>query len=254
MVNQTAIVVLGVQVHVLMSEELAKRVFKIMLLVVLCLVLLSPVAHRASLLPEPLHESLSVLNRDGKNPILSTLDLDSERSISTWFSSSALLYCSILLMTIAYSSQEGARYVRRWKLLAMIFLLLSLDEAVGYHEMISRLRSALDVGGFLYFTWVIPGAAFVLVFALAYLKFFLDLPSKSRWLFAIAGILYIWGVLGMEMISGYQADLYGRATPRYVVITTIEETSEMLGLSIFTYALMSYAASLKGGVQARPGG
>jgi hypothetical protein len=241
--------------RVLISEEMAKRVFKTMLLIVLCLVLMSPLAHLASSLPEPLHKFFSVLDRGGKNPTIRTLDLDSERSIATWFSSSALLFCSILLTTIAYYGQGGDRYARHWKLLAVIFLFMSLDEAASFHEMlISRLRSALDAGGFLYYAWVIPGAAFVLVFALAYLKFFLDLPSRSRRLFAIAGILYIWGVLGMEMISGYQADLFGRTTPIYVVITTIEETSEMLGISIFTYSLMSYAASLKGGGQARPGG
>jgi hypothetical protein len=240
--------------HILISEEMAMRVFKTMLLIVLCLVLISPVAHLASVLPESLREFFSVLNRGGKNPTLSALDLDSERSISTWFSSSALLFCSILLTTIAYYGKRGSRYAGHWKLLALIFLLMSLDEAASFHEMMIPLRSALDLGGFLFYAWVIPGAAFVLVFALAYLKFFLELPSKSRRLFAIAGILYIWGVLGMEMISGYQTDLYGRTTPIHVAITTIEETFEMLGLSIFTYALMSYAASFKGGVPSPPGG
>jgi hypothetical protein len=231
----------------LISEEMAKRVFKAMLLVVLCLVLMSPFAHLASALPEPFYEFFSVLNKGGKSPIPNLLDLDSERSISTWFSSSTLLFCSVLLTVIAsHHGQEDTRYGRRWKILAVIFLFMSLDEATSLHGMMSRLLSALDVGGFLYYAWVIPGTAFVLVFALSYRKFFLDLPSKSRRLFAIAGILYIGGALGMEMISGYQADLYGRATPIFVVMTTIEETSEMLGASIFAYALMSYAASLKG--------
>jgi hypothetical protein len=238
------------EVPMLISQEMAKKVFRVLLLMILCLVLVSPFAHLASALPEPLNEILSVLDKNGKSPIPKLLDLDSESSISTWFSSSTLLFCAVLLTVIAsHHGQEDTRYGRRWKILAVIFLFMSLDEATSLHGLMSRLLSDLDVGGLLYYAWVIPGAALVLVFAIAYLRFFLDLPSKSRRLFVIAGVLYIGGALGMEMISGYQADVFGRATPIYVVMTTVEETSEMLGASIFAYALMSYLASLKGSVE-----
>jgi hypothetical protein len=207
-----------------------------LLVITLCLVLMSLLAHY-TFLPEPLR---------------TRLDLNSEGNVPAWFSSSALLCCSILVASIAqYRIREGAPYARHWTLLAVIFLLLSLDEAVSLHEMLIKpLRSALNVGGFLHFAWVIPGAAFVLVFALAYLKFFRDLPSRSRRLFAIAGILYIWGALGMEMIDGYIAVLYKFKAPIYVVMTTIEEGCEMLGISIFIYALIRYAASLPIAAQA----
>lgn len=233
----------------LISQEMAKKVFRALLLMILCLVLVSPFARLASPLPEPVNEFFSVLNKGGKSPIPSLLDLDAEKSISTWFSSSMLLFCSILLTAIAYFSQQNARYARHWKILAVIFLFMSLDEATSLHGLMTQVLSSLDLGGIFFYAWVIPGAAFVLVFALAYLKFFLHLPSKSRRLFAVAGILYVGGALGMEMISGYQADLYGRNTPMYVAMTTIEETSEMLGASVFAYTLMSYVASLKGNVR-----
>ncbi len=44
----------------------------------------------------------------------------------------------------------------------------------------------------------------------------------------------------MEMIGGYYADLYGQRNLGYALITNAEEFLEMMGIVIFSYALMSY--------------
>jgi hypothetical protein len=51
------------------------------------------------------------------------------------------------------------------------------------------------------------------------------------------------GALGMEMVDGYYASLYGDNNFVYVVLTTIEEFFEMVGIAVFIYALLSYIST-----------
>lgn len=110
------------------------------------------------------------------------------------------------------------------------------------------LRNKLNVGGLLYFAWVIPGAIFVGACLLVYVKFLSDLPAKTRGMFLIAGTLYVGGAMGMELLGGYHTELYGLENMPYVLITTFEELLEMLGIAVFIYALLSYISSYMKGV------
>jgi hypothetical protein len=172
------------------------------------------------------------------------LNVDGEGTIPAWFSSSVLLLCSVLLTSLSIDRKGGEGYALHWQALAVIFLLFSIDEAAALHERTSQpLRSALNAGGFLYYTWVILGAAFVLIFALTYLRFLFALPSRTRRLCIVAGLLFVCGALGMEMIDGRYADMYGTKNVTYVSLTTIEELLEMLGGIVFLYALMLHTGS-----------
>ena len=180
-------------------------------------------------------------------------NLDDEGNIPTWYASSLLLLCSILLVTIACTKKrEGDRYLLHWKALALIFLMLSLDETAQIHESPNRaLRVALNSGGVLYNPWVIFGSAFVLLLVVAYWRFLSDLPSPTRRLFLTAGFLYVGGALGVEIVSGWYMALYGRENMTYAMIATVEELLEMLGTVTFIYALMSYMSSHLGDVRVR---
>jgi hypothetical protein len=102
------------------------------------------------------------------------------------------------------------RHFLHWVVLAGIFLCLSVDEAIQFHEKLNApIRSMLNLGGFLYYASVIPGALFLVVLAVAYSRFIFDLPAKVRLLIVVAATLYIAGVIGMELIDGYVANLMG---------------------------------------------
>ncbi|MEG4327716.1 hypothetical protein, partial [Microcoleus sp. herbarium5] len=114
---------------------------------------------------------------------ISLFNLDQEINYPSWYSSFTLLFCAILLGIIASAKKkQGDRYFGHWKALALMFVFFSLDEILSLHEIliINDLRKALDLGGIFYFIWVIPGAIFVGVTALAYLKFLRHLPRKTR--------------------------------------------------------------------------
>jgi hypothetical protein len=173
------------------------------------------------------------------------LNLDEEANIPSLYSALTLVLCSILLALISYLEKVvGSRYAGYWKALSLLFLFLSLDEAVSIHEtLVLLLRLALNTSGFLNFTWVVLGSIFLAVFLLGFWRFIKALPQKTRNLFIQAGILYVGGTLGVDLIGEYYTNVYGENTIAYLTITTIEESLEMLGIVIFIYALLSYIKS-----------
>ncbi len=181
-------------------------------------------------------------------------DVDLEGNIPTWFTSSLLLICSILLASIAGDRKNKRdRYALHWAILSVIFLLMSLDEAASIHELtIEPLRDALGTRSFLFFPWVIPGTAFVIIFLITYRKFIFDLPGYTRRLFILAGALYLLGVIAMEMISGYYADKHGiRGDMVYMILVNLEELLEMSGIVVFMHALLTYMSSQISEIQLR---
>ena len=179
--------------------------------------------------------------------------LDEEWNIPSWYSSSALLLCAILLAVIALAEKkECAPYFLHWSALSIVFLCLSLDEAISIHEYWGALLRPLAYAhGFLYWTWVIPGMTFVLIFALAYLRFLAALPAKTRRLFIVAGTVFVGGAIGMESVSLRALEIYGRGVG-YEILSHMEEVLEMTGVLFFFYALLTYISSHGKGVTVCP--
>ena len=128
-----------------------------------------------------------------KYTFASLFNVDGELTIPAVYSAATLLLCSVLLSIIAYTKKISAdRYVRHWGALSIIFLVLSLDEILGLHEIMSNpLGSELQPRGVFYPAWVIPGASFVFICLLAFVRFLADIPSQTRRLFLIAGTLFV---------------------------------------------------------------
>src|SRR5918993_196390 len=211
---------------------------------------------------------------------LRIFDVGEERSIPTWFESIQFLLCSILLAVVAVAKkQRNDRYILHWSVLSIILLLLSLDEVASIHEAIGQQSERLlhsvtgfTPGGAIKFFWVVPGTIFVIIVLLAYLRFLADLPRSTRRLFLFAGVLFVLGALGLEMLtaqvmssSGSIADWVASssggmvgpesasAIPKILkgLQTCVEEMFEMLGLTAFVYALLAYIRSYIEDINAR---
>jgi hypothetical protein len=64
---------------------------------------------------------------------------------------------------------------------------------------------------------------FVRMFIVAYARCFMKLPPKIRWLMGMAWTIYVGGALGMELIEGYYASLYGgQQSLSFVMLATTE--------------------------------
>ncbi len=180
--------------------------------------------------------------------IIRKFNLDLEKNnVPTWYQSSTLLLSSFLLLIVTLVRREKKDSdFRYWGVLSAIFLYLSLDEAVSIHEQLTMpLRTTFDLGGFFYLSWVIPAGIFLVIFFFVFLKFLLRLPSETRFLMITAGMIFVFGAVGVEMLGGEYLyltnDLPTRVNDfRYALLTTVEETLEMLGIVIFIYTLLSY--------------
>lgn len=173
--------------------------------------------------------------------LLAKFDTDAEQSIPAWYSSALLLASGSLLGLIyLHERRIGSLLARHWGLLAAIFVLLSLEEAVGFHELAGGVLSRMyPFTGALAFAWVIPGTAVVVFVGVTFARFLCRLPARSRWLIALAGATYVFGVLVMEMIGAWVRSQSGDGTS-YRLCTRLEELLEMTGVVLFIYALLDY--------------
>ncbi|HCR70908.1 MAG TPA: hypothetical protein DIW23_05650 [Anaerolineae bacterium] len=168
--------------------------------------------------------------------------MDAEGNIPTFTNALLLFVSSQILLLIGFwkfSAKDKFRF--HWIGLSLIFLFLSIDEATVLHEqLIKPMRAIAGADGFFYFAWVIPGAIAVALFGLIYLFFFLHLDKKFKFLFFISLGIYIGGVIGGEMLSGYFAANLGQRNFTYSVVASIEESIELIGCSLIIYSLLEY--------------
>lgn len=190
-------------------------------------------------------------------------DMDQELNVPTYFSVLLMLFTALLTTSIALlHRKQGAPQAWKWLILSLGFLYMSFDEAFSLHERLSvPVRSLIsdthlvqEVGGetvfgVFYFAWVLLGMAMVLVVGLYFWKFLLHLPAAARRHFVIAAALYLAGAIGCELLGGRYAEQFGQENWTYTLIMTTEETLELVGLVVFTWALLRYCADHYGEVR-----
>ncbi|WP_459947213.1 multidrug transporter [Desulfocastanea catecholica] len=175
-------------------------------------------------------------------------NLNSERNIPTFFSMLLLLLASLLLTFITLLNwKQRNPHVSKWAILSIGFFFMAYDEAFQVHEKLGNPVHALlgnnTLGGFFFYSWVIPGLAIVCLLGIIFIRFLLHLPAKTRIRFLIAGTMYIGGAIGFEMIGGRYLVLQGgNQTLTYSTISTLEESLEMAGLVVFIWGLLIYCA------------
>lgn len=185
----------------------------------------------------------------GEGALTNAFSLTLEANIPTWYSSVLLAFCALALFAvaaIATEATEDSRSLRwrwHWRGLAVVFAAISMDEVAGFHE---RINQTAHFGGALYYAWVIPFGAFVVVVAILWLPLLAALPIKTRRRFVAAALLYVGGALGVELILGAWAAAHGPMNLTYRMIDAVEEGAEIAGASLFLWALLAHRASLTG--------
>ena len=177
-------------------------------------------------------------------------DLGRESNIPTYFSSMVLLLAAALLFLVAkHKSREGDSYRAHWFGLATGFLLMSVDEIAMLHENMYRIPKMLgleapEAAVSLY--WLLPYMLVFALLAIPYTGFVRHLDSRTRRLFVTAGLLYVSGALGMEVVGDFVwAATDQSPTWTKVLATTTEESLEMTGAALFVVALVRYLGQAK---------
>lgn len=172
------------------------------------------------------------------------LSFNSEISLPTLYSTVLLLTAAFLLYIIYHGTRHNSsntkKFISSWLFLSLVFLFLTVDEAIAIHEKFTGIvRDKLQLSGLLYFGWVVPYSAFLLLFFIVIIPFLIKLEKVTRNLFILSGAIFVSGAIGIELLEGKHHELYGRDFS-FAVLYTIEESLEMIGVSIFIFALLRY--------------
>jgi hypothetical protein len=169
--------------------------------------------------------------------IIRLFDLDTEGNIPTWYESSLFLVAAGLCGLFAGARPAGGAGV--WRILAVIFLVMSCDETAMLHELVGRYLSAaerwkrLDIYG-----WLLLGAPLAggIVLVVRRAARALDAPARGRLI--LAGTLFFLGSIGVESVEAVtDARIYG--TVAFGLLTWGEECLELTGIILFIHAMMT---------------
>lgn len=169
-------------------------------------------------------------------------NLDAEMNVPTWYASFLFLLAALLFTRLGGVRDEDrpGRESRRWRGLAVIFLICAVDEVAAVHEMlVDPMRRIFHAGGLFYFSWVIPALALVAFLALVYGPLFLRLPAPLRRNFAAAAVVFLSGTLGMEMLGGAYVQAHGPDHFPYALLANVEEFLELTGQILLIKALLA---------------
>ena len=187
---------------------------------------------------------------------LDAVDLDQEANLSSWYSSVKLLGIAAISAAVA-ARWVGRGLARLWMVNAVVFVGLSADESASIHESSARwaldlpalaaLRSTLTRGDelkasyawvWLFLPLIILATAFL---AYLFLRSFRGHPDLSL-LFGLGLVSLLSAVVleGLVMTFPPLVDWGTSQTDRYRLLTTIEESCELLGSTLLFAAVAIY--------------
>lgn len=172
--------------------------------------------------------------------LVKLFDLGLEVNVPAYFSVTLLFSAALLvgLITLITKNQKGP-HVIEWAILTFGFLFMGFDEMASAHErLIEPTRGLLGIEnpGLLYFAWVVPAIILVAAIGAGFVKFLIDLPSRTRMAFMIAGSMFLGGAIGLELLEG-ACTVGGLA---YNTLVVFEECLEMTGVIVFIWALLDH--------------
>jgi hypothetical protein len=168
-------------------------------------------------------------------------DLDLESNVPSWYQGTTLFIAASLFALIAsLERRQGRRGVGCWRLLAVGFAFMSLDEIANFHEFL-RVPAlwVRTTPAFHAYSWIFPALLMVGALALYLRPWILEMPEASRRQFLTAGAVYLCGAVAFEAIGGIEAML-GVAGWPYVLTYTVEETLEMVGVLLLIQAQLEH--------------
>lgn len=177
-------------------------------------------------------------------PFSRLLDLDSEVSIPTWFSSLQLFVIGAALFSIARFGEKHKLFLR---LGALVLVGASIDEAAAVHEKITdtvdnvgiELLQALMIQG--HGAWIVPYLVIGLVLLLVCARPAVDILRSHQGpaLLVITGAsIFVLGAVGLEIGSYFLRD---GAELLYSLEVAAEEFFEMLGATLVLYGVINYS-------------
>ena len=166
--------------------------------------------------------------------------LNYELGFGSYFSTGLLLFSSVILWQI---SSVVKKDVKLWRFLAIIFLFLSVDESLAFHEeLVNPLRDYFGEMPLLYHAWTIAAIPVLVILGFFFLPFLLRLPRLIAVRFLLAAFLFVGGAVGIETLAGFY-EFSTQTETDYVLdlMVFMEEILEMSGVILFIDTLIRYS-------------
>ncbi len=171
--------------------------------------------------------------------LIPLFNFDTEQNLPTFFS--VLIILASALCVVAHTYYKGANSAAyRWEgfLIGALIFFIALDEFASIHERIGgSLSYYMETDGVFHHAWLVPYLVGVVLFAPIALKWLSSLSWRLRMRICSAGMLYIGGAVGMEMVAGLiETNGALLEQTRYTLLftaMTLEECLEMSGMGLF---------------------
>lgn len=161
-------------------------------------------------------------------------DLDEEQGFGTWFSSLLLLAVGVVAFGCARAAAAGGGRRTLWTWIGPAFVLLSIDEVAGFHELFNTLTDT---------SWAVPASALVGALALSAVPLALRLPRRTAASLALAASVYFGGAIGVELVT---VTVFHRLDHLpYALCVGLEEGLEMVGALAFLVTGLDHLATLQ---------
>lgn len=173
--------------------------------------------------------------------LVELFSFDTKKNIPTIFVTMTLLFCALLLLSIAILHKLRRESYRYWMALSALFVFIGLDKIASIHQQLtSSIETSFNPSTEVYFTSMILYSIGILGIFFLFYRILIILPPHIKNLFIFSGFLYLTGVVGFDRIASYHADIHGIYNVTYAFIYTVEVFLEMMGVAVFIYALLSY--------------
>jgi len=176
--------------------------------------------------------------------IFSLLTVDFGASLPTYFNTLLILIAFIVLAMISiHLKNVKSVLVYNWLLLTLAFLVLSLDENPEVHKFFVQTISRYGSAGkrlVINYAWGMPYGAMVVLFMFFLFRFISALPKEIAKGFLVSGIIYVGGAIVIGKYGVKALQIRGFHNIRYTMVASIEESLEMIGLTLFIYFLLKY--------------
>jgi hypothetical protein len=185
---------------------------------------------------------LEAIGTDTPLTDLSRLDLDSDLTMPSWYSSLLLASLALLAILVGLAGRsKRPTDVWRWNLLGVLFVLLSMDEAIALHEMSLAALDRFEMPAIFTFGWIPFAIVLIVILGTLYVPFLLRLPRKLAVGMLVSAAVYVFGVIGMGMINGVVFEaLSFRKDFNYSLLSSVEEAFEIAGLTLLIVVLIRH--------------
>ena len=143
-------------------------------------------------------------------PAFDFIDVDGEANLPSWYSSVLLQFCGVIAFVIGNFDVQNQK--TGWRGIALILLLMGMDEIAGIHNAPSHRLSEITgiSNGYMTNAWVIPASLLCIILAVIYLPFIWRLQPWLRRALIGSAIAYLMGAVGFEILgSKFEYDAGG---------------------------------------------